>query len=279
MRRKILNSFPSGSKHLSIKTVVSPHPKCKSFSRYTIYPNIVRLLTLPCNRYLFRRAALRALQSQQTSLVLRTRSITTSARVTLQPSRQWAVTPFQKRFASEEAEQSAAAKVVDDIATQSPVHTEGETSPIVTEPISTDGTAAQVEAGDVAGKQSSQESLTSKVESAAAEALGSFSQASGPSIESTNMNQDFLQTSAASGISQLTQGATTPPSEPFSSTAAVSPSSKPPYISPPVTPNNTLYVGNLYFEASEDALQRQFTPFGPIRKVRIVYDHRGLSKG
>ena len=230
----------------------------------------MRLLTLLCNRYLFRRAAFRALQSPQTSLVLRPRSITTSARVTLQPSRQWAVTPFQKRFASEEAEQSAAAKVVDDIATQSPEHTEGETSPIVTEPISTDGTAAQVGAGDVAGKQSSQE------ESAAAEALGSFSHAS---IESTKMNQDFLQTSAASGVSQATQGATTPPSEPFSSTAAVSPSSRPQYFSAPVTPNNTLYVGNLYFEATEDALQRQFTPFGPIKKVRIVSDHRGLSKG
>jgi hypothetical protein len=237
----------------------------------------VQLLTLPYNRYLFRRAAFRALQSPPTSLVLRPRSITTSTRVKLQPSRQWAVTPFQRRFASEEADQSTAAKTVDEIAAQ----TEGETSSTVAEPASTDGTAAEVEAGDVAGKQSSQESLTSEAESAAAEALGSFSQASGSSTESPEMNQELLQPSATSGTAQATQEATTwrEPSGPFSTRAAASPSPQASYLSPPVTPNNTIYVGNLYFEVSEDGLQRHFTPFGPIRKTRIVYDHRGLSKG
>jgi len=230
------------------------------------------LLTLPCNRYLFRRTAFRALQSPPASLVLRPRSITTSTRVTLQPSRQWTVTPFQRRFASEEAQQST----VDEIAAQSQAHTEAEISPTVAK---TDGTAGQVEAGDVAGKQSSQESSTSKAESAAAEALGSYPEASGPSIESTKMNQDLLQTSAASGTAQATQGATSTSFEPLSSAAAVIRPSRASYIWPPLTPNNTVYVGNLYFEVSEDALQRQFTPFGPIKKAKIIYDHRGLSKG
>jgi nucleolin len=234
----------------------------------------VWLLTLPFNRYLFRRAAFQALQLPSTSFVLRPRSITTSTRVTLHPSSQWAVKPFQRRFASEEAKQST----VEEIAAQSPANTEGKTSPIVTESESTNGTAVQAEAGDVAGEQTSQESLTSKVESATVEALGSFSQASGPSIESTKMNQDLLQTSAASETAQATQGATTPPSEPLSSPAVpISPRAT--YVPPPVTPHQTLYVGNLYFEVSEDALQRQFTPFGPIKKTKIVYDHRGLSKG
>jgi hypothetical protein len=213
------------------------------------------LLTLSCDRYLFRRSAFRALQSSPTSLVFRSRSITTNTRVKLQSSRQWAVTPFQRRFASEEAEKST---TVDEIADQSPLNTEGETSSTSTD-----------------GEQSSQESLTSKVESAAAEALGSFSQASGPSIESTKMNQGILQTSAASETAQ----ATNPTSDPFSSAPAASPSSNRQFVSPPATPNSTLYVGNLYFEVSEDALQRQFTPFGPIKKVKIIYDHRGLSKG
>jgi nucleolin len=239
----------------------------------------VQLLTLPYKRYLFRRAAFGALQSPPTSLVLRPRSITTSTRLKLQPSRQWAVTPFQRRFASEEAHQSTAAKTVDEIAAQSLAHTEGETSSTVAEPASTDGTATQVEAGDVAGKQFSQESLTSKAESAAAEALGSFSQPSGPSTESPEMNQELLQPSATSGTAQATQETTTWSSEPFSSTAAASPSPPASYLSPPLTPNNTIYVGNLYFEVSEDGLQRHFTPFGPIKKTRIVYDHRGLSKG
>lgn len=151
---------------------------------------------------------------------------------------------------------------------------EGETSHTVTQPSS-----AQVEARDVAGERSSQESLTSNVESAAAEAFGSFSQQSGLSIKSTKMNQGLLQNSAASGTAQATHGATTPPHEPFASAPAVSLSSKLPNVPPPITPNNTLYVGNIYFEVSEETLERQFTPFGPIRKVKIIYDHRGLSKG
>jgi len=46
-----------------------------------------------------------------------------------------------------------------------------------------------------------------------------------------------------------------------------------------IPPTTVLYVGNLYFEVSEDALQQQFTPYGKISRVRIAYDHRGLSKG
>jgi nucleolin len=43
--------------------------------------------------------------------------------------------------------------------------------------------------------------------------------------------------------------------------------------------NTTLYVGNLFFEVSEDALERLFVEHGAIKKTKIIYDHRGLSKG
>jgi nucleolin len=46
-----------------------------------------------------------------------------------------------------------------------------------------------------------------------------------------------------------------------------------------IAPSNTLYVGNLFFEVSEEALERQFAHYGPIKKTRVIYDHRGLSKG
>ena len=267
---KILKAFHPVPSTYPLKKTSSRHTQDVSHCVICMHLIGVRLLTLLCNRYLFRRVAFRALQSPPTSLILRPRSITTSTRVKFQPSRQWAVTPFQKRFASEEVDQSTAPKTIDEIAAESPAHTEGETSSTITEPASTNETATNVETGDVAGKQA---------ESTAAEALGSFSQTSGPSIESAKMNQDLLQPSAASGTAQATQQATIPPSGPFSSTAAASPSPQAPYISPPLTPNNTIYVGNLYFEVSEDGLQRHFTPFGPIKKARIVYDHRGLSKG
>jgi nucleolin len=46
-----------------------------------------------------------------------------------------------------------------------------------------------------------------------------------------------------------------------------------------ISPSATLYVGNLFFEVSEEALERQFGHYGTIKKTRIIYDHRGLSKG
>jgi nucleolin len=46
-----------------------------------------------------------------------------------------------------------------------------------------------------------------------------------------------------------------------------------------IAPSSTLYVGNLFFEVSEEALERQFAHYGPIKKTRIIFDHRGLSKG
>lgn len=44
-------------------------------------------------------------------------------------------------------------------------------------------------------------------------------------------------------------------------------------------PATVLYVGNLFFDVSEDALRKEFSRFGPIKSVRIIYDSRGLSKG
>jgi nucleolin len=44
-------------------------------------------------------------------------------------------------------------------------------------------------------------------------------------------------------------------------------------------PNNTVYVGNLYYEVSADQLKRVFGRFGEIDSVRIIYDNRGLSRG
>lgn len=45
------------------------------------------------------------------------------------------------------------------------------------------------------------------------------------------------------------------------------------------TPRNVLYVGNIFFESTEDDLQQFFKEFGNIESVRIVRDQRGMSKG
>ena len=52
-----------------------------------------------------------------------------------------------------------------------------------------------------------------------------------------------------------------------------------PRRSAPVEPNNTIYVGNLYYEVTADQLKRVFSRFGEIENIRIIYDNRGLSRG
>ena len=43
--------------------------------------------------------------------------------------------------------------------------------------------------------------------------------------------------------------------------------------------NKTLYVGNIFFEVNEQALEDYFARFGNIKSTKIIYDARGLSKG
>lgn len=43
--------------------------------------------------------------------------------------------------------------------------------------------------------------------------------------------------------------------------------------------NNTLYVGNLFFEVTDSALRSKFAEFGDVQNTKIIYDYRGLSKG
>ena len=44
-------------------------------------------------------------------------------------------------------------------------------------------------------------------------------------------------------------------------------------------PAHTLYVGNLFFDVTEDALKREMERFGAVKSIKIIHDGRGLSKG
>ena len=48
---------------------------------------------------------------------------------------------------------------------------------------------------------------------------------------------------------------------------------------PAPEPNNSIYVGNLYYEVTADQLKRIMTRFGEVESVRIIYDNRGISRG
>ena len=41
----------------------------------------------------------------------------------------------------------------------------------------------------------------------------------------------------------------------------------------------TCYVGNLFYDVKEDDLKREFSRYGTVKRVTIIYDGRGLSKG
>lgn len=47
----------------------------------------------------------------------------------------------------------------------------------------------------------------------------------------------------------------------------------------PATPKPTIYVGNLFFDVTENDLQKEFNRFGNIQRTRLIRDARGLSKG
>lgn len=47
----------------------------------------------------------------------------------------------------------------------------------------------------------------------------------------------------------------------------------------PATPKATVYVGNLFFDVTENDLAKEFQRYGEVKKTRLIRDVRGLSKG
>lgn len=47
----------------------------------------------------------------------------------------------------------------------------------------------------------------------------------------------------------------------------------------PATPKPSIYVGNLFFDVTDNDLSKEFSRFGTIKSVRLIKDVRGLSKG
>lgn len=78
------------------------------------------------------------------------------------------------------------------------------------------------------------------------------------------------------------------PSSSFSqrSPASASENSDTPSFSPrerrplkPAEPNETVYIGNLFFDVTAEDLKGELQRFGAVQSAKIVYDGRGLSRG
>jgi RNA recognition motif-containing protein len=46
-----------------------------------------------------------------------------------------------------------------------------------------------------------------------------------------------------------------------------------------LTPNPSLYIGNLLFDVTAQDLEKEFSEYGTIKSATIATDPRGLSKG
>ena len=82
----------------------------------------------------------------------------------------------------------------------------------------------------------------------------------------------------ASAISSAAETASTKASDMVGSvTEAAAGASR--YFAPEGNPGTNIYVGNLFFDVTEDTLKRDFAQFGQINSIKIIVDGRGLSKG
>jgi RNA recognition motif-containing protein len=48
---------------------------------------------------------------------------------------------------------------------------------------------------------------------------------------------------------------------------------------PVYEPKSTIYIGNLFFDVTENDLVKELSRFGTVTKCRLIRDSRGLSKG
>ncbi|MCJ1474292.1 hypothetical protein MMC13_002950 [Lambiella insularis] len=164
------------------------------------------------------------------------------------------VSPFQKRFASEEAVQ---AEPEADGATQAQhgensiaSSTNPESSHSTTATQESIQSEAQEEDSAVAAALSSAKSTVSNTAAQAAEAASTSAQ------------------SAREYVADLTSAVGAGAAASQAAAGKVGGDS-----------GHTLYVGNLFFDVNEDALKKEMSRFGTVSMVRIIYDGRGLSKG
>lgn len=126
----------------------------------------------------------------------------------------------------------------------------------------------------------SDEATKSEAEIAAAQAAESFAQTTpeAPVEENLTPAQVDAQASptdasATVGIDALEKAQEAPVRRPAKVNSGRYDSNTPP------VPNNTLYVGNLYYEVTQEQLERIFSRFGALESAAIVMDNRGLSRG
>ena len=195
-----------------------------------------------------RRSALRLLFSPSTSFLSKPRSITTVALPVLRTPRQTTQIAFQRRWVTGEAEIT---KEKD-----SPPISELQPSPQedVENAIHSDSaaevaeTAALQDSQAPSGEQNAIDSEINGVKETAESATSTVTEAA-QSAASAFTRSQWRQDSEQRGSDRIEE------------------------------PKSTIYIGNLFFDVTENDLVKELSRFGPIAKCRLIRDSRGLSKG
>ena len=207
-------------------------------------------------RFYLGRAAVRILSKPSVISIYKPRFITTLTPTPLRLNRSALAYPFQKRFASDEPSerhpalqdqptqpqaQSAQPFDISEIAEIQPADAREVPQPEQSNPS---------EQYDAAAEQSAVEAATGEATASSAEAERAISATS----------QAALAEATAAGLASGSAGADAVTED-------------------PELRMKQLYVGNLFFDVTEDDLRREFARHGTVTNVKVVYDNRGLSKG
>ena len=195
-----------------------------------------------------RRTALRLFSLPPTSFLPKPRSITTITPSALRIPRQPTQTAFQRRWATGEAEakNEDANPPISELQptpqeeVENAIHSDNATEPA--EPATSQDSQA------LSGEQSAVDSAIKAATETAASAASTFSEA------------------AQSATSALT-GSEPRQDQDRSRTGQIG------------SPKPTIYIGNLFFDVTENDLVKELARFGTILKCRLMRDSRGLSKG
>jgi nucleolin len=195
-----------------------------------------------------RRTALRFLSSPSSSVLSKPRSITTATPLALRIPRQSTRIAFQRRWATNEAE----VKKFDENAPISELQPTPQEE--VENAISSDNAAESTEhapsqtSQPPSGEQSAVDSAIKATTETAANATSTVTEAA-ESVRSAITGSEQRQDRGERRTGQIGE------------------------------PKPTIYIGNLFFDVTENDLVKELARFGTIVKCRLMRDSRGLSKG
>ena len=195
-----------------------------------------------------RRTALRFLSSPSSSVLSKPRSITTATPLALRIPRQSTRIAFQRRWATNDAE----AKNVDENAPISEL-----------QPTPQEEVENAISSDNAAESTSHATSQTSQPPSGEQSAVDSAIKAT----TETAANATSTVTEAAESVRSVITGSEQRQDRGERRTGQIG------------EPKPTIYIGNLFFDVTENDLVKELARFGTIVKCRLMRDSRGLSKG